>query len=87
MDKTTTEAFGKPRLRNATQSSGQRANETVARPGGLTPKAPSPATTTEVNSIPGRTAHPGAGDGAKGRSVGEIPKAARPGGSTPSKGK
>lgn len=99
MDKTRTTGavFGTPKLRNATQSSGQRVNETVARPGGLTPASPEPSTESgTVASIPGQATRPSGYAGAqgnvknqpaKGRSVDSPPPAARPGGSTPSKGK
>jgi hypothetical protein len=101
MDKTRTTGavFGTPKLRNATQSSGQRVNETVARPGGLTPASPEPSTESgDIASLPGKgqatrpSGYPNAqgtvkNQQAKGRSADSPPPAARPGGSTPSKGK
>jgi hypothetical protein len=93
MSAQTQEAFGKPKLRNATQSSGQTANETVARPGpsagqnGASAK-PNPATGTQLQSIPDNPVRPSkTGDVAKGRAVDGMPKSARPGGSTPARGK
>ena len=101
MDKSVHVAFGTPRLRNATQSSGQRANETVARPNpdgtlGATAK-PEPSTETgQAANIPGTPTRPsdmGPSQGpvrnqpAKGKPVGDMPRAARPGGSTPARGR
>lgn len=99
MDKTRTTGavFGTPTLKSATKSSGQRANDTFARPGGLTPASPEPATESgDIASLPGKgqatrpSGYPNAqgsvkNQQAKGRSVDSIPPSARPGGSTPAK--
>jgi hypothetical protein len=98
MDKTRTTGavFGTPKLKNATQSSRSRANETVARPGGLTPASPEPSSESGVvAAIPGQATRPSGYSGsqgnvknqpAKGRSTDSPPRAARPGGSTPARG-
>jgi hypothetical protein len=99
MGTNTQEAFGKPSLRNATQSSGKRANETIARPNPSSTLGagdhPEPNTAGKVAAIPETATRPSgyANEGgtknqpARGKAVDGIPKSARPGGSTPAKGK